>query len=79
MLAAAHGMTGAEKQSIADGGNLSYLSLGATHMLSGYDHLLFVFGVIFLLSTFREIVKHITAFTLGHSVTLIFATFNHIQ
>ncbi len=74
-----HGMTEAEKQSIMDGGNLSYLSLGATHMLSGYDHLLFVFGVIFLLSTFREIVKYITAFTLGHSVTLIFATFNHIQ
>lgn len=75
----AHGMSEAEKQSIVDGGNLSYLSLGATHMLSGYDHLLFVFGVIFLLSTFREIVRYITAFTLGHSVTLIFATFNHIQ
>lgn len=79
VLAFAHGMTEAEKQSIVEGGNLSYLSLGATHMLSGYDHLLFVFGVIFLLSTFREIVKYITAFTLGHSVTLIFATFNHIQ
>ncbi|MDH4133246.1 MAG: HupE/UreJ family protein [Gammaproteobacteria bacterium] len=79
VLAMAHGMSEAEKQSIVDGGNLSYLSLGATHMLSGYDHLLFVFGVIFMLTTFREIVKYITAFTLGHSVTLVFATFNHIQ
>jgi hypothetical protein len=74
-----HGMSEAEKQSIVEGGNLSYLSLGATHMLSGYDHLMFVFGVIFLLTTFREIVKYMTAFTLGHSITLIFATFNHIQ
>ena len=75
----AHGMSEAEKQAIIDGGNLSYLSIGITHMLSGYDHLLFVFGIIFLLTTFREIVKYITAFTLGHSVTLIYATFNGIQ
>ncbi len=75
----AHGMSEAEKQSILDGGNLSYLWLGATHMLSGYDHLLFVFGIIFFLTSFREIVKYITAFTLGHSVTLIIATFNQIQ
>ena len=74
-----HGMSEADKLAIVAGGNLRYLSLGATHMLSGYDHLLFVFGVVFFLKTFREIVKYITAFTLGHSVTLIFATFNHIQ
>lgn len=75
----AHGMSAADKQAIIDGGNLSFLSLGITHMLSGYDHLLFVFGIVFFLTTFREIVKYITAFTLGHSVTLIFATFNQIQ
>lgn len=77
--AAAHGMSEADKQAILEGGNLRYLWLGATHMLSGYDHLLFVFGIIFFLNTFKEIVKYITAFTLGHSVTLIFATFNQIQ
>ena len=75
----AHGMSEADKQAIIDGGNLSFLTLGITHMLSGYDHLLFVFGIIFFLTTFRQIVKYITAFTLGHSVTLIFATFNQIQ
>lgn len=75
----AHGMSEAEKQSIVDGGNLRYLWIGATHMLSGYDHLLFVFGIVFLLTKFKDIVKYITAFTLGHSVTLIFATFNGIQ
>ncbi|MDH5231891.1 MAG: HupE/UreJ family protein [Gammaproteobacteria bacterium] len=78
-LVFAHGMSEAEKQSIIDGGNWSYLWLGATHMLSGYDHLLFVFGIIFFLSSFKDIVKYITAFTLGHSVTLIIATFSQIQ
>jgi len=74
-----HGMSEAEKQSIIEGGNLRYMWIGATHMLSGYDHLLFVFGIIFFLTRFRDIVKYITAFTLGHSLTLIYATFNAIQ
>ena len=74
-----HGMSEAEKQSIVEGGNLRYMWIGATHMLSGYDHLLFVFGIIFFLTRFRDIVKYITAFTLGHSLTLIYATFNAIQ
>lgn len=78
-LAYAHGMSEAEKQSIIEGGNLRYMWLGATHMLTGYDHLAFVFGIIFFLTTFRDIAKYVTAFTLGHSVTLIYATFNAIQ
>ncbi|NOQ94167.1 MAG: hypothetical protein GQ547_05990 [Methylophaga sp.] len=78
-LASAHGMSEAEKLSIIEGGNLRYMWLGATHMLSGYDHLAFVFGIIFFLTTFRDIAKYVTAFTLGHSITLIFATFNAIQ
>jgi len=75
----AHGMSEQEKQSIIDGGNWSYLWLGGTHMLSGYDHLAFVFGIIFFLTSFRDIAKYVTAFTVGHSVTLIYATFNAIQ
>ncbi|WP_415902446.1 HupE/UreJ family protein [Neptuniibacter sp. QD29_5] len=75
----AHGMSEAEKQAIIEGGNLSYLWLGATHMLSGYDHLAFVFGIVFLLRSFTDIAKYITAFTVGHSVTLIFATYQAIQ
>ena len=74
-----HGMSEAEKQTIIEGGNLRYILIGATHMLSGYDHLAFVFGIIFFLTRFKEIVKYITAFTVGHSITLIFATFNAIQ
>lgn len=74
-----HGMSEAEKQIIVEGGNLHYLWIGATHMLSGYDHLLFIFGIIFFLTRFSDIVKYITAFTLGHSVTLIYATFMGLQ
>lgn len=74
-----HGMSEAEKQIITEGGNLSYIWIGATHMLSGYDHLAFVFGIIFFLTKFKDIVKYITAFTIGHSITLIIATFNAVQ
>ena len=74
-----HGMSEAEKQIIIEGGNLGYIWIGATHMLSGYDHLAFIFGIIFFLTKFKDIVKYITAFTLGHSITLIYATFNAIQ
>lgn len=74
-----HGMSEEEKMSILEGGHLSYMWLGATHMLSGYDHLLFVFGIVFFLTGFRDIVKYMTAFTVGHSVTLLYATFNAIQ
>lgn len=74
-----HGMSEAEKQIIIDGGNWHYIYIGAVHMLWGYDHLLFVLGIIFFLNTFKDIVKYITAFTLGHSITLIYATFNAIE
>ena len=47
-------------------------------MLTGYDHLLFLFGVVFFLTTFRDIAKFVTAFTLGHCITLVFATFLQI-
>jgi len=72
-------MSEAEKQTIIEGGNLRYIWIGATHMLSGYDHLAFIFGIIFFLTRFKDIVKYITAFTLGHSITLIYATFTAIQ
>ena len=72
--ALAHGIPEADRQAIIEGGNLRYLLLGAEHMVTGYDHLLFLLGVVFFLRRFGEIVKFITAFTLGHSITLLFAT-----
>jgi hypothetical protein len=71
----AHGVAEGDKQRMVAGGILDYLVLGAKHMVTGYDHLLFLFGVIFFLTKFKDIIKFITAFTLGHSITLIFATF----
>ncbi|WP_373034591.1 HupE/UreJ family protein [Sulfurimonas sp.] len=71
----AHGISAADKQAMLDGGNLKYIWLGATHMLTGYDHLLFLFGVVFFLNTIKDIVKFVSVFTLGHSITLILATF----
>ena len=70
----AHGMSKADQQAMLDGGYLQYMWLGATHMLTGYDHLLFVFGIVFFLTTFMDVIKYITAFTVGHSITLISAT-----
>src|SRR5215204_3980511 len=79
LTASAHGISDADKQGILEGGNLEYIKLGAKHMLTGYDHLLFLFGVIFFLTKFTDIVKFITAFTLGHCITLVFATLFHIK
>jgi len=75
MTAFAHGISEADKQAMIEGGYLKYVWLGATHMLTGYDHLLFLFGVIFFLTSVKGIVKFISVFTLGHSITLIVATF----
>jgi len=74
-VAYAHGISEADMQAMIEGGNLHYIWLGATHMLTGYDHLLFLFGVVFFLTTTKDIVKFVTVFTIGHSITLIFATF----
>jgi hypothetical protein len=78
LLALAHGISEADQQSMLDGGYLMYVMLGATHMLTGYDHLLFLFGVVFFLTGFRDIAKFVTVFTVGHSITLILATFLQI-
>jgi hypothetical protein len=48
-----------------------YLYLGAKHMVTGYDHLLFLFGVIFYLTTLRSIGLYVSLFAIGHSITLI--------
>jgi len=71
----AHGISDEAKRAMIEGGYLQYIFLGAEHMITGYDHLLFLFGVIFFLTGFKDILKFISVFTLGHSITLIFATF----
>jgi len=47
------------------------LYLGAKHMVTGYDHLLFLVGVIFFLYKLKDVVQYVSLFTLGHSITLL--------
>ncbi len=71
----AHDVTSADQQILSQGGLWAYLYVGAKHMVTGYDHLLFLIGVIFYLTGLKDIIKFITAFTIGHSLTLISATY----
>ncbi len=48
-----------------------FLYLGAKHMVTGYDHLAFLVGVIFFLYRLKDIVQYVSLFTLGHSLTLL--------
>src|ERR1700739_3043817 len=48
-----------------------FLYLGAKHMVTGYDHLAFLVGVIFFLYKLKDVVMYVSLFTLGHSVTLL--------
>ncbi|MEL6252062.1 MAG: HupE/UreJ family protein [Bacteroidota bacterium] len=50
-----------------------YLMLGVEHILEGYDHLLFVLGLLLILSGFGTLLKTITSFTIAHSITLAIA------
>ncbi len=70
----AHGVSGKDAVFLQglDGraiGALMYL--GAKHMVTGYDHLLFLVGVIFFLYRTRDVVQYVTLFTIGHSLTLL--------
>lgn len=75
LLSFGHDVTSADQALLQGGGLGAYVRVGATHMLTGYDHLLFLAGVVFYLSSFTDIVKFITVFTIGHSVSLIGATY----
>lgn len=72
--ALAHEPSELAKQRMLEGGFFDVAWLGAEHMLTGYDHLLFLLGVLFFLSRPIQIVSFITAFTLGHTLVLLIAT-----
>lgn len=75
----AHDVASADHDLLLNGGLLAYIWVGAKHMLTGYDHLLFLVGVVFFIQKISDVVKFITVFTIGHSVTLISATFMQVQ
>jgi hypothetical protein len=58
---------------------MPFLYLGAKHMVTGYDHILFLCGVIFYLYRVRDIATYVTLFAVGHSSTLIFGVLTRIS
>lgn len=56
-----------------------FLALGIRHILTGYDHLLFLFGLLIVTRSFKSSLAVITCFTIAHSITLAVATFNLVQ
>jgi len=58
---------------------LPYLYLGAKHMFTGYDHLLFLAGVIFFLYKMKDVALYVSLFAVGHSVTLLLGVLGGIR
>jgi hypothetical protein len=80
--ALAHGMAGGDAAFVA--GNhgtqvVPYLYLGAKHMVTGYDHLLFLAGVIFFLYRVRDVALYATLFAIGHSTTLLLGVLGNVR
>ena len=71
----AHGVSESTVHAMADASLMDYLYFGAEHMVTGYDHILFLIGILFFLTHYFDIFKFITAFTIAHCITLVFATF----
>ncbi len=70
----AHGVAAGDKDLITQGRQLAvFFYLGAKHMVTGYDHLLFLVGVIFFLYRLKEVALYVTLFAVGHSITLLYA------
>lgn len=70
----AHGVASGDKgyiQEISGVHAVAFMYLGAKHMMTGYDHLLFLFGVIFFLYRLKDVTVYVTLFALGHVITLL--------
>ena len=72
--ALAHGVTEGDKGYIRESTGvlpIPFIYLGAKHMMTGYDHLLFLFGVIFFLYRLKDVCIYVTLFAIGHIITLL--------
>ncbi|MBT9532401.1 MAG: HupE/UreJ family protein, partial [Pseudomonas sp.] len=58
---------------------LPFIYMGAKHMITGYDHLLFLFGVIFFLYRLKDVGLYVTLFAVGHTVTLLLGVLAEIS
>lgn len=79
--ALAHGVAEGDKGYIQEMSGVlffPFLYLGAKHMVTGYDHLLFLFGVIFFVYRMKHVAIYVTLFAIGHSTTLLFGVLTGI-
>jgi hypothetical protein len=77
-VAHAHGVADGDKgyiQEISGTHLLPFVYLGAKHMVTGYDHLLFLAGVIFFLYRLKDIAIYVSLFAIGHSVTMLYGVY----
>jgi hypothetical protein len=77
-VAHAHGVADGDKGyilEISDQHLLPFIYLGAKHMVTGYDHLLFLAGVIFFLYRLKDIAVYVSLFAIGHSVTMLYGVY----
>ena len=75
VLAHAHGVAAGDKLFLEQNAGMQigpFVYLGAKHMVTGYDHILFLVGVIFFLYRARDLAIYVSLFSLGHSITLLF-------
>lgn len=73
-MAMGHGVQGRDAdylKTVSGPAIAPFLYLGAKHMVTGYDHLLFLVGVIFFLYRMRDVAIYVTCFAVGHSITLL--------
>ncbi|QGG89408.1 HupE/UreJ family protein [Agrobacterium sp. MA01] len=76
--AAAHAVAEGDKgyiQEISGVHIIPFIYLGAKHMVTGYDHLLFLFGVIFFLYRLKHIALYVSLFAIGHSTTMLLGVY----
>ena len=78
----AHGVAAGDKGFIKQSSGvlaIPFAYLGAKHMVTGYDHLLFLLGVIFFLYRLKDVALYVTLFALGHSTTLLLGVLMQVQ
>ena len=80
--AQAHGIAGKDAAFVAASHGaqiIPFIYLGAKHMVTGYDHLLFILGVVFFLYDLRHVALYVTMFSIGHSITLLTGVLSNIH
>ncbi len=77
----AHAVTSGDKgyiQEITGLHLIPFMYLGAKHMVTGYDHILFLFGVVFFLYRLKEVALYVSLFAIGHSTTMLLGVYFNI-